>query len=515
MKSLLLLLLLCSIQISFAQNNNSIDAYNSTINEYFVEEFDDDQNPWVGYTYDDDEAVHYEFHNGLAYLMSDGSETPAIKMITGLGYPKLENYIIESTIHYLEGEGVNSNDMFWGGAPDFSSGFRMGFNAQGQVHVMKVEDGYWVDLLPWTDNPYLEYDDFNILAVEKIGNEYHLFVNDDNFFSFKADPIPSNHDLTGFVADGTSIAVDEFIVYEVITETKYMAAKTSEEIQSQHYTSVQTIVSNTPEPKKEEAKSETRALKVIKDNKTGSTTNVKGNYYALIIGVQNYTHNSIKDLQFPIRDAKMFRDVLVSKYSFASENIVFLEDPNRSQIYKAFNQLRSRITENDNLIIFYAGHGYYDEKVKEGYWLPSNAEEGDDSGWIANSGLRTKIDAIHSKHTLLISDACFGGSIFKPSRSAFSDAGRSIVQSYDKVSRKGMTSGTLKTVPDESVFMKYLLKALRENKKKYLTASSLFYSFNEAVGNNSFNVPQFGVLFQVGDEGGQFVFINPEGTTGN
>ncbi|WP_044204260.1 caspase family protein [Flammeovirga sp. OC4] len=510
MKPLLLLLFSLSVTISYAQ----VDAYNSTINEYFVEEFNDAENPWVGYTYDDEEAVHYEFHNGLAYLMSYERETPAIKMIRGLKYPKLDNYIIEGTVHYLDGEDASSNDMFWGGSPDFSSGFRMGFNAQGQVHVMKVEDGYWVDLLPWTDNPYLEYDDFNILAVEKIGNEYHLFVNDDNFFSFKADPIPADHDLTGFVADGTSIAVDEFIVYEVITKVNNTEEKSTEEIQSQHYKSVQTIVSNPPEPKKEETKSETRALKVIKD-KTGSSTNVKGNYYALIIGVQNYTHNSIKDLQFPIRDAKLFRDILVSKYSFASENIVFLQDPNRSQIYKAFNQLRNRITKNDNLIIFYAGHGFYDDKVKEGYWLPSNAEEGDDSGWIANSGLRTKIDAIHSKHTLLISDACFGGSIFKPSRSAFSDAGRSIVQSYNKVSRKGMTSGTLKTVPDESVFMKYLLKALKENKKKYMTASSLFYSFNEAVGNNSYNVPQFGVLFQVGDEGGQFVFINPEGTTGN
>ncbi|NME68234.1 caspase family protein [Flammeovirga aprica] len=514
MKLPLLLILLLSISISFAQDNNGVDAYNSTINEYFVEEFNDAQNPWVGYTYEDEDAVHYEFHNGLSYLMSYGEETPAIKMISGLGYTKLDNYILESTVHFLSGEGENANDMFWGGASDFSSGFRMGFNAEGQVHAMKLEDGYWVDLLPWTDNPYLEYDDFNILAVEKIGSEYHLFVNDDNFFSFKAEPIPSDHDLTGFVADGTSIALDEFIVYEVITKSPIQQeTATNAQIETKHYASVQTTVS-TPAPKKEEATSDTRGLKVIKDNK-GASADVKGNYYALIIGVQNYTHNSIKDLQFPIRDAKLFREILVSKYSFAPNNIVFLEDPNRSQIYKAFNQLRSRITENDNLIIFYAGHGYYDENVKEGYWLPSNAEEGDDSGWIANSGLRTKIDAIHSKHTLLISDACFGGSIFKPSRSAFSDAGRSIVQSYKKVSRKGMTSGTLKTVPDESVFMKYLLKALKENNKKYMTASSLFYSFNEAVGNNSYNVPQFGVLFQVGDEGGQFVFINPKGTTGN
>ena len=78
---------------------------------------------------------------------------------------------------------------------------------------------------------------------------------------------------------------------------------------------------------------------------------------------------------------------------------------------------------------------------------------------------------------------------------------------YDLPSRKAMTSGTLKEVPDKSVFVEYLAKRLEENLKKYLPSEQLFFSFKPAVLNNSDNVPQFGIIKNAGDEGGDFIFI--------
>ena len=74
-------------------------------------------------------------------------------------------------------------------------------------------------------------------------------------------------------------------------------------------------------------------------------------------------------------------------------------------------------------------------------------------------------------------------------------------------SRKAMTSGTLEEVPDRSVFLEFLLKRLQVNEKKYLSASELFSSFREAVLNNSPNIPQYGVIQDTGDEGGDFIFV--------
>ena len=70
-----------------------------------------------------------------------------------------------------------------------------------------------------------------------------------------------------------------------------------------------------------------------------------------------------------------------------------------------------------------------------------------------------------------------------------------------------MTSGTLKEVPDRSVFLLYLNKRLQENTQPYISAEELFSSFKTAVLNNSPNIPQYGEIKDTGDEGGDFIFI--------
>ena len=107
-----------------------------------------------------------------------------------------------------------------------------------------------------------------------------------------------------------------------------------------------------------------------------------------------------------------------------------------------------------------------------------------------------------------MTDACFSGGIFK-TRSAFSDVPPAVNELYKLPSRKAMTSGTLKEVPDHSVFVEYLTKRLDENKEQYLSSEQLFVSFRTAVINNSpiQQIPQYGEIRQCGDEGGDFIFV--------
>jgi hypothetical protein len=126
--------------------------------------------------------------------------------------------------------------------------------------------------------------------------------------------------------------------------------------------------------------------------------------------------------------------------------------------------------------------------------------------WFRNSTLRDFIGSIQTRHTVLIADACFSGAIFK-TRAAFAAPSQGIQKLYELPSRKAMTSGILQQVPDESVFIKYLIKRLEENEEKYLPSEVLFSSFKTAVMENSSNVPQFGTIQNVGDEGGDFIFI--------
>ena len=164
------------------------------------------------------------------------------------------------------------------------------------------------------------------------------------------------------------------------------------------------------------------------------------------------------------------------------------------------------ITENDNLLIFYAGHGWWDEGSLIGYWLPSDADASIKTNWFRNSTLVDYLKEIDSKHTLLITDACFGGSIFK-TRTAFPNKDKAFERLYDLPSRKAMTSGTLTEVPDRSSFTKYLIERLNDNEEEYLSSEQLFSSFRIAVINNSDAIPQYGEIGNVGDQGGDFIFI--------
>ena len=114
-------------------------------------------------------------------------------------------------------------------------------------------------------------------------------------------------------------------------------------------------------------------------------------------------------------------------------------------------------------------------------------------------------DVLKTKHTLLIADACFSGGIFK-TRKAFNNMG-TIEKLYKLPSRKAITSGNLKEVPDESLFIKYLLQKLNANNTKYLSSEQLFSQIRTPIMENSDNVPQYGTIQKVGDEGGDFVFI--------
>lgn len=233
---------------------------------------------------------------------------------------------------------------------------------------------------------------------------------------------------------------------------------------------------------------------------------IKHRYYALLIGVQQYEDPAINSLTEPIKDARLLRKVLTEKYTFEPQDITLLENPNYEKMNVALEELSTKVTPNDFLLIFYAGHGYYDENSKAGFWLPSDAQKKSKSKWFRNSALVENMGAINSKHTLLIADACFSGGIFK-TRAAFNNANMDISYMLKTPSRKAITSGSLTTVPDKSVFMKFLLKILNENENKYLPTEMLFDKLKSIVMNNSETTPMYGEIKNIGDEGGNFVFV--------
>ncbi len=230
-------------------------------------------------------------------------------------------------------------------------------------------------------------------------------------------------------------------------------------------------------------------------------------YYALIIGVSEYRNAGagLPNLEMPAKDADRLYDLLTKKYAFEPEYVTLLKNATREDIINNFDKLANNVSETDNVLVFYAGHGFYDKSKDFGFWLPSDAKINSRSAWIANSTIKDYIGAIKSKHTLLITDACFGGSIFKTR--AVADVMKRFNEMYRDQSRKAITSGNLSEVPDKSVFLHFLLKQLDDNTDVFLSSSTLFTRIYEPVLDNAPSTPQFGVIQGAGDEGGDFFFI--------
>ena len=233
-------------------------------------------------------------------------------------------------------------------------------------------------------------------------------------------------------------------------------------------------------------------------------------YRALIMGVSNYKNEGagLQSLDNPTKDAQQVYDMLTKDYTFEPLDVILLKDPTRQAIIDAFDKLSNETNENDNVLVFYAGHGVWDKQKELGFWLPSDAEMKSRSAWIANSQIKDYLsdNVIRSKHTLLITDACFGGSIFK-SRSVTAESIIRINELYREPSRKAMTSGNLSAVPDKSIFIQQLLKKLGDNQDDYLPAQQLFTRIYEPIVNNAATNPVYGIIQGAGDGGGDFIFI--------
>lgn len=234
-----------------------------------------------------------------------------------------------------------------------------------------------------------------------------------------------------------------------------------------------------------------------------------GNYHALLIGIQKYNDKKISDLQYPINDAIKLKNILNKYYYFDDNNLKILKNPNRHEILNELFSLSKKLTEKDNLLIFYAGHGDWSRDREQGYWIPCDGENKNPSNWISNGDIRDFLRAIKTQHTFIISDACFSGAIFKTK--SLENTPKTIREKYNIKSRRAISSGDDKqSVPDRSIFLDYLINSLKINQNKYLYAQKLFTDVCDVFiyENKTDQNPVYGSIANIGDEiGGDFIFV--------
>jgi hypothetical protein len=232
----------------------------------------------------------------------------------------------------------------------------------------------------------------------------------------------------------------------------------------------------------------------------------EGKYYALIIANNTYkTESGMMNLQRPVPDATALREVLATRYTFDRTNIMTLYDRNKLDVEVTLEELQKKLLPEDNLLIFYAGHGIMDQESDIGYWLLSDATRSRVT-WLSNSTVTDFIKACKARHILLIADACYSGSIYT-SRGMLDNASVAIIDLIKSKSRKAITSGGTTEVADESKFAQVLVEQLKINTEQYLRSLDLYNLVQKPVMANSMTSPRWGPISNVGDDNGDFVFI--------
>lgn len=172
----------------------------------------------------------------------------------------------------------------------------------------------------------------------------------------------------------------------------------------------------------------------------------KGQDYALLFANDDYENWS--DLKNPYNDVAAISRELETRYGFKKENIAVLRnltkaqmddvldryqggEGRKAQVYSGDGQYSTKqfrdvtFDPDDQLFVFFAGHGHVYEVGKDGEGRPvvngllvasdsPKFSKADKDKFIRLDDLLTQVNLIPNNHIMIVLDACFSGQIWRP-----------------------------------------------------------------------------------------------------
>ena len=122
-----------------------------------------------------------------------------------------------------------------------------------------------------------------------------------------------------------------------------------------------------------------------------------GDNWLVLIAINDYVH--VTPLRAPLNDVAEVKRVLLDRYAFDAEHTIELlnEQATLSGIYKLFGDLAERVAANDSVLIYYAGHGHFDDLTNTGYWIPYDGGTEFGQNWLVDTAVQgLNVDALVS-----------------------------------------------------------------------------------------------------------------------
>lgn len=291
------------------------------------------------------------------------------------------------------------------------------------------------------------------------------------------------------------------------------------------------------------------ALVVLGGGARGQAADPAPAYYrqtfAVAVGIDRYApaRNGLPPLDNAVNDAQAVGRLLADEFGYAEQNLRLLVDAEatRPAILSACQEwLAERVTADDAVLFFFAGHGDFDQATKEGYLAAADAQADRFDTWLSVSALRDVLRKLPCRHQVIVLDSCYSGALFKrragsaagPADLAAGGTGRErgqrrllplpddetsdvfLAACLKEPAFAGLSAGRAAPVADgageerHSVFTSALLQVMRERADSLrpdhvFTFSQLAVQVTERVGNASRQVPDWGFLTE---DAGEFLF---------
>jgi len=230
-----------------------------------------------------------------------------------------------------------------------------------------------------------------------------------------------------------------------------------------------------------------------------------GRKVALIIASNQYNHREEWPiLKTAINDAKAVGDTLKNQYGYTVDYVL---DGDKAAITQRIVALSKDIREEDQLIVYFAGHGDYNEELlDDGFIVCKDSKPTDQDptreSYLSFNNMSRIINRMPARQVLVLLDVCFGGTFAdKVVKSTAADRPADFTQKESFESkklklrtRKFISSGGKNKVPDQdmdpqfsnhSPFAVLLLEALRtKGRNNYLTALQVYSIMQDRLSSN-------------------------------